>query len=82
MPEWLENAVPYTDDNEPVKCLRYQFVNELVGVTGADGQSANDQYQHQCAIEASFNRSEVVACSEFVYKPDEVTIVNEVNYTM
>lgn len=65
-PNWLEFAVPFVE-NEPAKCARYQLVRQ-------DGEG---QEQNQCTQEM-FNRSVEIDCNEFVYRNDEVTILNEV----
>lgn len=52
-------------EKEPAKCARYQLAN-------GEGQEHN-----QCTQEM-FNRSVEIKCDEFVYKNDEVTILNEV----
>lgn len=57
--------MPFGEKQEPAKCARYQFA-------GAEGQE-----QQQCTQE-TFNRSVEIKCNEFVYKNDEVTILNEV----
>lgn len=77
-PQWLENAVPFGNDNEPAKCLRYQFVDEFIN-DGSNSTIDDDHRQQHCTNEASFNRSEVIECSEFVYEPGEVTILQEVH---
>lgn len=67
MPNWLEFAVPF-NGKEPEKCARYQLaVAHPVG----EGHA-----QNQCTQE-NFNRSVEIKCSDFVYKNDEVTILNE-----
>lgn len=68
LPNWLNFAVPFSEE-EPAKCARYQL-------SGAqhDGEG---QEQNQCSQE-TFNRSVEIKCNEFVYKNDEVTILNEV----
>lgn len=61
--DWIENAVPYVDD-KPSRCLRYHMI---------DANSPNT-----CAS-SNFNKSFVETCSEFVYKNEEITIVNDVS---
>lgn len=64
-PIWLKNAVPYRH-NEPEKCYRY--------ATKMHGNSSI----HQCSLD-EFDNTNRMKCDEFVYKTNEVTILNEVS---
>lgn len=66
-PIWLENAVPYRH-NEPEKCIRYS--------TKMYSNSSN----RQCSLD-EFDNTKRMKCDEFVYRTNEVTILNEFNLT-
>lgn len=72
MPDWIDNAVPM-EHGVPAKCLRFASTKLLnqskLGTNGFE----------YCDVNV-FNRSETIRCNEFVYKTDEVNIVNEVNF--
>lgn len=62
---WLPHAIPFKNDR-PKKCLR--FANEsLVG---------RDDSTETCPVKY-FDRTQTEKCSEFVFKTDEVNILNE-----
>lgn len=63
-PEWLTNAVPYTNE-KPAVCLRFQPVNESVNQEG------------HCES-GDFNRDVLYACEDgYVYDTDKISIVND-----
>lgn len=72
-PDWLPNAVPYLHGN-PSKCLRFDFIPMPNGTT----TSIVDE-RDVCPMEA-FDRTKILSCvgDQFVYRSDELTIMNEV----
>lgn len=64
-PSWLENAVPLRH-NEPEKCFRYP------------SKMYSNSSAQECSFDA-FDNTKQVKCDEFVYKTNEVTILNEVS---
>lgn len=72
-PPWLPNVVPYKHE-KPTKCRRYERrpSENTTHLRSARGDKCPaDDYNH--AVE--------VKCDRFVYKTDEVTILNEVRIT-
>lgn len=65
-PNWLANAVPFTDD-KPNKCHRYKF----------NHYNESDNLSSFCPA-IYFNQSIIERCDKFVYKTDEETILSEV----
>uniref|UniRef100_A0A8D9A9U1 Solute carrier family 22 member 4 n=1 Tax=Cacopsylla melanoneura TaxID=428564 RepID=A0A8D9A9U1_9HEMI len=61
LPPWLNNAVPYNKDGTPKTCYRYSTVS---GTSG-------------CNQASFFNVSDVQKCKAWVYRTDEVNILNE-----
>lgn len=60
---WLRNAVPFSKER-PSACYRYARIS-------------NKYTADQCT-ENHFNRSKEMRCTEYVYKTDEVSILNDV----
>lgn len=69
-PNWLSAAIPFEKD-EPVKCLKYEQLYQLSEIVN----STIDE----CSILDNFNRTRVVKCDSFIYRTNEVTILNEVS---
>lgn len=66
-PIWIENAVPFRH-NEPEKCFRYQ----------SNTYANSSTHRDQCSFD-EFDRTKIIKCDDFVYKTNEVTILNEVS---
>lgn len=64
-PAWINDAIPLKN-GVPEQCLRFSMTNEF-----------NDTSHTSCTANI-FNRSRIIRCNEFVYKTDEVNLVNEV----
>ncbi|CAH1388552.1 unnamed protein product [Nezara viridula] len=61
---WLSNALPFKDGKLKSHCLRYK--------------SSNDSYHQKCTKDI-FLKDQVEECHSFVFKNNEITIVNEFN---
>lgn len=67
-PLYLENAVPFKEHNHhwvPVQCERFSVINQ-------------NFLNFTCDSSEFFNKSKIIKCENFIYKTNEVTIVNEV----
>ena len=64
---WLHQAIPFKN-NRLQKCLRF--------ATSHNQNDSTDGDELVCPVKL-FNRSETQRCAEFVFKTDEVNIVNE-----
>lgn len=65
-PNWLVHSVPYKN-GRPANCLKFTRI------------FSNSSIFDNCTIDA-FDRSKIDACDgEYVYKTNDVTILNEVN---
>lgn len=65
-PLWLENAIPLII-GKPTKCSRF-----------ASSSSAVQLMETECPA-SGFNRSNVIGCNGYVYKTDEISILNNVS---
>lgn len=68
-PPWLPNAVPHKD-LMPLSCYRYDIIRDL---------TTDDQLVEFCDAQILFNQSAVVKCDNFIYRTDELSILNAVN---
>lgn len=67
-PAWLNKTVPIVVDTKfPEKCERYKPISDN-----------STRVDDSCTLE-SFNQSETVKCSEYVYEDDEITILKPVS---
>lgn len=64
-PSWLPFAIPFKNDR-PQKCLRFASTFRNDALLNGD----------ECPVEY-FNRTQTVKCDDFVFKTDEVNILNE-----
>lgn len=73
-PDWLQFAVPF-ENAKPTKCQRFGLHAQPRPITPTRANNAS------CAANL-FNRTNIVDCelNGFVYKTDEVSIVNEVKF--
>lgn len=58
------------ENGQPAKCHRYAFIENPI-------YQGNDT--NICGLQ-NFNRSHEIQCNDFIYKTDEVNLVNEVKY--
>lgn len=63
---WLAHAVPYENGVTPSKCRQYKYRENENASNESICQSTN------------FDSSLIMTCDEYVYKTDEITILNEV----
>ena len=75
-PEWLRDAVPYTDD-KPSSCDRYRSFN--ASHAAAAEFAANNETACWPDI---FDNSTTVKCQEWVFDTEELTIANEVTFPL
>ncbi|XP_055316667.1 solute carrier family 22 member 21-like isoform X3 [Sitodiplosis mosellana] len=68
-PKWLQNAIPYSN-KKPSKCSRYERHIEPTLYSLYD-----------ICPESEFNRSHVIGCNQFIYKTDEISIMNDFHFT-
>ena len=62
---WIRNAIPFKNDR-PQKCLRF-----------AQARNDSELGDRQVCSAELFNTSVTERCNEFVFKTDEVNILNE-----
>lgn len=67
-PHWIQNAIPFKN-KAPEKCLRFGTNSSL--------NSLYDSFENECPGKM-FNHSEIITCTEFVFKTHENRISNEV----
>lgn len=85
-PNWLPNALPY-QNGKPSKCQRFEYVQPLMPnsstpATSYEPHKNQNKFNDECVCPAiRFNRTNTLRCvdNQFVYKTNELTIVNEVN---
>lgn len=76
-PNWLPYAVPYKN-SKPAKCDRFerQAIVDFENVTYRFQQETGEPYECQ---KSDFDPSKTIHCSEFVYRTQEISILNEVS---
>ena len=75
-PEWLRNAVPYTE-NKPSQCERYPPVAVLASTNGSVGSVTDNE---TTCVPDIFDNSTRDKCRDWVFETEEWTIANEVTY--
>lgn len=60
---WVPNVIPF-ENEKPTRCTRYEVFSNLTTTM---------------CTENDFNRSHVIGCNDFVYKTDEISILNSVS---
>lgn len=63
-PSWLSNAVPY-ESGSPAKCERYASYENYTST-------------NNCS-EIDFNTQQILSCDSYIYRTEEVTIVQDVS---
>lgn len=66
--EWIPFTIPQRYDKTPEQCSRFRPIH------------SSENVLTPCSP-ASFNRSDVIACNDFVFETEEITIANEWNIT-
>lgn len=67
-PLWLNKTIPIVVDTKfPEKCLRYRPISDN-----------STQVDNSCTLD-SFDQSQTVKCSDYVYEDNEVTILKPVS---